>query len=130
MEVKAHGLSDYLLGAYRLDFRLMAQRGRYKQSDPFYHTAAWKAARLERLRRDNWKCTVCMAAFMAGGTRPRDATMVHHVIPIKERPDLALDIDNLRSLCDICHNREHPEKGGQGRAASRTKSPPMRVIKI
>ena len=42
--------------------------------------------------------------------------MVHHIIPLEERPDLALDMDNLASSCDICHNQEHPEKGGQGKA--------------
>jgi 5-methylcytosine-specific restriction endonuclease McrA len=31
------------------------------------------------------------------------AKHVHHVIPLEERPDLALDQDNLRSLCVRCH---------------------------
>ncbi|MBM7681958.1 5-methylcytosine-specific restriction endonuclease McrA [Pullulanibacillus pueri] len=29
-----------------------------------------------------------------------------------ERPDLALDINNLETICPSCHNKEHPEKGG------------------
>ncbi|MDL2317673.1 HNH endonuclease [Eubacteriales bacterium OttesenSCG-928-A19] len=77
-------------------------------------------------------CVDCMNQFHDGsGFKPRPATLVHHVVPVTERPDIALDIDNLRSLCDPCHNRRHPEKGGQGTkrqhpaAAAR-----MRIIKI
>lgn len=105
---------------------------RYKESDPFYHSGPWRAARDERLRIDNGMCCDCMERFYAGGEKPRKADMVHHVISRKERPDLELEISNLRSLCNICHNQKHPEKGGQGKAASRTTqpSPRMRVIKI
>jgi 5-methylcytosine-specific restriction endonuclease McrA len=58
--------------------------------------------------------------------------MVHHVLPLTERPDLALDLSNLRSLCDMHHNREHPEKGGRGNAGrTKGKAPAkMRVIKV
>ena len=38
------------------------------------------------------------------------ATMVHHVKPLEMYPDLALDLDNLVSLCDDCHDKAHPEK--------------------
>lgn len=103
----------------------------YKESDPFYHSDAWEAARLERLRRDHFTCCDCMERYMETGEKPRPAIMVHHVIPRKERPDLELNIDNLRSLCNICHNRRHPEKGGQGKAAAPARAPAnMRVIKI
>lgn len=102
-----------------------------KESDPFYHSAAWKKARKARLMMDGYMCVQCMAAFEAGGAAPRPATMVHHIIPITERPDLALDLGNMQSLCDVCHNRAHPEKGGQGRAARRTTpAVPMRIIKV
>ena len=57
-------------------------------------------------------CQDCMDRIRAGyGFHPRRATMVHHIKSIEERPDLALDLDNLRSLCSECHNVEHPEKG-------------------
>jgi 5-methylcytosine-specific restriction enzyme A len=38
------------------------------------------------------------------------ATEVHHVIPRKERPDLALDLANLRSLCKPCHNAKRAKR--------------------
>lgn len=102
-----------------------------KKSDPFYHSAAWKKARHARLMLDNGMCVECMAEFCRGERmRPQRATMVHHVLPRSERPDLELDIGNMRSLCDMHHNRVHPEKGGRGTPRPKTKAPAMRVIKV
>jgi len=83
----------------------------YKESDPFYHSAEWKRLRKAALQRDHGMCRNCMDRMQAGfGGAPNRATMVHHVIPRSERPDLALVLENLVSLCDSCHNAEHPEK--------------------
>ena len=103
-----------------------------KDSHAFYHSAPWKAARKARLEIDGGMCVECMAEFYRGERRhPKRAVMVHHVQPITERPDLALDLDNMRSLCDMHHNRKHPEKGGQGKAAHKKTAPPrMRVVKV
>ena len=35
------------------------------------------------------------------------ATVVHHVVPVEDRPDLRLDLANLESLCRSCHEIEH-----------------------
>ena len=100
----------------------------HKASNPFYHTKAWKRARAEALRRDRGMCSDCMDRIRAGyGIKPRRAVVVHHIQPIEERPDLALTLSNLRSLCEICHNRAHPEKGRRQEARLPVK---MRVIKI
>ena len=102
-----------------------------KESDPFYHSRAWKAARELVLIRDHWLCQECKRAFEAGeAQRIRQATTVHHIKPREERPDLALDLDNLESICAICHNQQHPEKGR--RPGKTTEAPPAgtRVIKI
>lgn len=105
---------------------------KHKKSLSFYHTAAWKRVRAMALQRDCGMCQDCMDRFRAGyGIRPHRAQMVHHIISLEERPDLALDLNNLRSLCNECHNREHPEKGRQ----ARQDEPPatrqgMRVIKV
>lgn len=99
-----------------------------KEVKPFYRTAAWRRVRQLALIRDGAMCCECMRRMRDGsGTRVRRATMVHHIIPIDQRPDLALDLDNLESLCDSCHNREHPEKG---KREENTISHQMRVIKI
>ena len=99
----------------------------YKESDPFYHRAAWKRVRALALQRDGGMCQDCMDRFRAGyGIRPNRAQMVHHIIPKEERPDLALDLANLRSLCNECHNKNHPER----RQAKQREVPAgMRVIK-
>lgn len=102
------------------------------QSSPFYHSAAWKKVRRVALQRDGGMCQDCMDRIRAGyGIRPRRAEMVHHIIPVKERPDLALDLGNLRSLCNTCHAMEHPEKQANAHRKP-PKEPPakMRVIKV
>jgi len=100
----------------------------YRESKPFYHTAAWRRARAAALARDQGMCRDCMDRYNMGvGTRPRRATLVHHIVPIEERPDLALTLSNLRSSCDACHNKRHPEKGHKVREEN---AHGMRVIKI
>ncbi|OZQ74694.1 endonuclease [Paenibacillus odorifer] len=39
------------------------------------------------------------------------ADMVHHIKPLSEYPELALVLKNLLSLCNSCHNKEHPGGG-------------------
>ena len=103
----------------------------YKKSLPFYHTAAWKRVRAVALSRDNGMCQKCMERFRAGyGVRPRRARMVHHIIPVEERPDLALDLNNLVSLCWECHNEEHPEKGGHSQRAEERPAHYARIVKV
>jgi len=74
----------------------------------FYNSAAWKAARLVVLQRDHHLCQPCLRKPVPKIT-PADA--VHHVKPLDEAPDLALNLDKLESICGACHNKEHPEKG-------------------
>lgn len=101
----------------------------YKHSDPIYHTETWKLVRAQALARDGGLCRDCMDRVKSGrGGKVRRATMVHHVIPVKERPDLAYNLENLRSLCNICHNQNHPEKG-RGKPPQ-PKTVKMRVIKV
>jgi 5-methylcytosine-specific restriction protein A len=46
---------------------------------------------------------VCQVCEAAGRLTP--AKQVDHIIPVRERPDLALDPSNLRALCASCHSR-------------------------
>ena len=83
-----------------------------KITDPFYWSAPWLAVRQQALERDNYTCQKCLRKWKLGLIpRPRDATMVHHIKPRKQYPELELVLDNLESLCDQCHNEEHPERG-------------------
>lgn len=57
----------------------------------------WPALRLQALRRDGWQCVEC-------GSRVR--LEVDHVLPVRDRPDLAFTLDNLQVLCSRCHTRK------------------------
>lgn len=86
-----------------------------RETDPFYTSGAWLRIRDLALRRDHGYCVWCRragyAARDAHGRRvPVRATLVHHIIPRSERPDLELVLENLVSLCARCHDEAHPEK--------------------
>ena len=72
-----------------------------------YNDKKWKAKSKAILRRDNYECRECRKYG-----RIRTATTVHHIKHVDEFPELAFDNDNLISLCSACHNKQHPEKGG------------------
>lgn len=77
---------------------------------PLYNSTMWKRLRETALRRDRYTCQICAAR----------ATEVHHVIELTEQNikdrSIALNIDNLQSLCHDCHTvltqREHGRGGG------------------
>lgn len=71
----------------------------------FYKSARWRKLRQQRMRLDNNECQLCKHEG-----KYHKAEMVHHKIHVRDNPMLALDMDNLMSLCNECHNREHPEK--------------------
>ena len=71
----------------------------------FLQTKVWKHKRAVILRRDGYKCQRCKRYG-----RQREAQVVHHIKHYDEYPELALDNKNLISLCNECHNAEHPEK--------------------
>lgn len=88
-----------------------------KETDPFYSTVAWRATRKQALDRDIGECQLCAKegryeTDCAGRPHPVRATMVHHIVPLKVAPEKALELDNLMSLCDACHERMHPERHG------------------
>lgn len=73
--------------------------------ESFYKSLKWKKKRAYILRRDNYLCQHCKWY----GKRT-EAQTVHHKKHLEEYPELALVNDNLISLCNKCHNKEHPEK--------------------
>jgi 5-methylcytosine-specific restriction endonuclease McrA len=82
-----------------------------------YNDPRWQRKRLHILRRDMFLCQKCKRY---GKHVP--ATMVHHIKEVEFYPELAYDDDNLTSLCDHCHNKEHPEKGKKN---FKKRSPPV-----
>lgn len=73
-----------------------------KETSKFYKTYKWVKKRQEALIRDNFECQECKRQ---GRFRPADC--VHHIKELKQYPELALDINNLMSLCNRCHNLIH-----------------------
>ncbi|WP_072330573.1 MULTISPECIES: HNH endonuclease [unclassified Paenibacillus] len=76
-----------------------------KTVDPFYKSAAWLKCREAVLIRDHYLCQPCLRK-----QKITCAYAVHHIQSLHDRPDLALTMDNLESICAACHNKEHPEK--------------------
>jgi len=75
-----------------------------KETNPFYNAPAWRACRKAILARDNYICQHCLQE-----NKITPADVVHHIKSLEEYPELALDPENLISLCNLCHNRKHPE---------------------
>ena len=83
----------------------------------FYKTDEWRGLRADILEEHHNECQRCKAR----GKYSR-ATVVHHVMEVKARPDLALSrtyIDSqgmvcvqLEPLCFACHNAVHERFGG------------------
>lgn len=73
-----------------------------------YKSDRWERKRNAILKRDNYLCQWCKRY----GRRVQ-ATTVHHIEHVEDRPDLAYTDSNLISLCAACHNKAHPEKGNK-----------------
>lgn len=71
------------------------------ERDRFYTGAAWRRCRAAFLAA-NPLCLDCEAEG-----RLTEATIPHHARERLQRPDLALDWDNLVPLCSPCHTRRH-----------------------
>ena len=63
----------------------------------FYRSKEWKTLR-EYMLRSNPLCEKCLEDLII-----TPATDVHHIVDIKYKPHLRLDINNLQCLCDKCH---------------------------
>lgn len=68
-----------------------------KETNPFYRTKEWKEKRAEILQRSNWECEWCKAEGKVT-TSEHAILEVDHIAELSERPDLALEDDNLRVL--------------------------------
>ena len=96
-----------------------------KEAKKFYNSTMWKHKRMQILERDHYECQDCRKrlrdAVAAGDIlrgeekKIRRAEEVHHIVELKEHPELGLEEDNLISLCVPCHNLGH------GRAPRRFK---------
>ena len=88
--------------------------GKGDSMEDFYKTTKWIRKRSHILRRDRYQCQECRKYG-----RFTEATYVHHIQHLEDRPDLALVDSNLESVCLACHNKLHPEKGRRSLQAQR-----------
>lgn len=76
----------------------------------FYSSKAWQECRNEYMKRAHYLCENCLRK---GIYKP--AEIVHHIIEIDpitiERPEIALNFDNLEAVCRECHNEYHDNRG-------------------
>lgn len=73
---------------------------------------AWQKLRVRKLQAD----PLCESCKSRG--RVTLAREVDHLMRISERPDLRLDWDNLRSLCERCHDAKSAAERAGDRGAS------------
>lgn len=79
----------------------------------FYVSGEWKRLRRSVLKKQKRRCWDCMHKSPA---RITTGLNVHHINPVRERPDLALsEYDevgniNLVCLCDSCHWERHHKR--------------------
>ncbi|WBL53610.1 HNH endonuclease [Bacillus phage yong1] len=83
------------------------KHSRNKTITSFYKSTDWKRTRQLGLIRDNYLCQHCLKDHCF-----TPADMVHHIVEVKEDWSKRLDLDNLVSLCNACHNKVH---GGEGK---------------
>ena len=77
---------------------------RTKTRDPFYASKAWYRIRQKVLTRDKYRCQNCQAYV-----RGKGLARVDHIIPRTKAPQLAVDPQNLRTLCVPCDNARHQQ---------------------
>lgn len=87
-----------------------------EQKRKFYDSGDWKRLRERVKRRDNYECQECKRngfvsidtnEYSESAKRKKIQLVVHHIKELECYPELALDIDNLETICVQCHNAEH-----------------------
>ncbi|CEG23137.1 HNH endonuclease [Planococcus massiliensis] len=85
-----------------------------KDKKLFYCSPKWEKLRLIALKRDNYECQECkrqgrvtVDSKKIAGEKKKVRMNVHHIKELEDYPELALDLDNLETLCIRCHNSTH-----------------------
>lgn len=68
----------------------------------FYKSKAWKNTRKVALMRDNHLCVVCERNGIY-----KTAQLVHHLKEVRTDWDKRLNLENLESVCESCHQKIH-----------------------
>ncbi|MER2060011.1 MAG: HNH endonuclease [Niallia sp.] len=94
----------------------MAEYKTKEQKAKFYNSSDWKRKRLEIKQRDNNECQECKRQgrlsidtneYSEKAKRKKIMLVVDHIKELEDYPELALNDDNLETLCVNCHNKKH-----------------------
>lgn len=86
---------------YNKDVRFNKDNIQYAR---FYASSAWREVRAIKLSIQPM-CEVCLEAG-----RLTEAKLVHHIVEVRDDYSRRLDIDNLQSICQACHNAHHKKQ--------------------
>jgi 5-methylcytosine-specific restriction enzyme A len=87
-----------------------------QQKRKFYDSGEWKRLREKIKKRDNYGCQECKRngrltidtnEYSESAKRKKIKLVVHHIKELEYYPELALDEENLETVCVNCHNKEH-----------------------
>ncbi|PFB77377.1 alpha/beta hydrolase [Bacillus thuringiensis] len=87
-----------------------------QQKRKFYDSGDWKSIREQVKKRDNYEYQECKRngrvrfdtnEYSESAQRKKIQLVVHHIKELEHHPELALDIDNLETICVDRHNKEH-----------------------
>jgi 5-methylcytosine-specific restriction endonuclease McrA len=71
----------------------------------FYTSPVWRRMQAHVLKANHYECARCKAKG-----KVVKASTVHHKEYLRNRPELALDENNLEPICAACHYDEHHRK--------------------
>lgn len=95
-----------------------------EQKRKFYDSKEWKVEREKIKRRDNYECQECKRqgrvtidtnGYSESAKRKKIQLVVDHIKELEDYPELALEEENLETLCVSCHNEKH-DRLFEGRA--------------
>jgi 5-methylcytosine-specific restriction enzyme A len=87
-----------------------------QQKRKFYDSKEWKQLREEAKKRDNYECQECKRQgrvsidtyeYSEHAKRKKIKLVVDHIKELEDYPELALELDNVETLCVKCHNIKH-----------------------
>lgn len=87
-----------------------------EQKRKFYDSKEWRMLSAYVKQRDNYECQECKRngfvsidtnEYSNSAKRKKIALVVDHIKELEHYPELALDPDNLETLCVRCHNIKH-----------------------
>jgi 5-methylcytosine-specific restriction enzyme A len=93
-----------------------------QQKRKFYDSGLWKQVREKIKQRDNYECQECKRQgrvavdsneYSEKAKRKKIQLVVHHIKELELHPELALNEDNLETVCVDCHNKEHGRDFGK-----------------